>query len=352
MGVMKDLHIESMNLEDEWQELLVTILESASKGEASRMKGEIDRDDEAAWELSRHFPDIELTPHDTGEAVAVEFKMFRWRNDWQARAVDAISHMRDILDRTVFERGIIILSLETEQDDLAELSALAGDRIAIWDLFTLRGLIGEHAKLADELDILVSETLVDGSPAILKPRATGTITGAALATRLRAVPAGQPGWIAFEQGCHEAVRSLFGRELHKLVTQQRSDDGLNRMDLIGRIGGATNSFWSMISSDFSTRYVVFDAKNHGRPVGQDEVHSTAKYLMEKGLRKVAIIIAREGGSDHARLACNSYLREQGFLILIISRADLCRMLEDADAGDPPENILFDRMDDALMAMSR
>ncbi len=38
--------------------------------------------------------------------------------------------------------------------------------------------------------------------------------------------------------------------------------------------------------------------------------------------------------------------------MVITLSDLCAMLEGADLGDPPENLLFQRMDEMLMRMGR
>jgi hypothetical protein len=39
-------------------------------------------------------------------------------------------------------------------------------------------------------------------------------------------------------------------------------------------------------------------------------------------------------------------------MLTLSLSDVCGMLNGFDAGDPPENLLFERMDGALMAVDR
>jgi len=150
----------------------------------------------------------------------------------------------------------------------------------------------------------------------------------------------------------EAIRLLFGRELLNLTAQLRTDDGLNRMDLVGRIKSEGSSFWSMIASDFSTRYIVFDAKNFEEPITQSEIQITEKYLFAKGLRTVAVVIARNGADRNAWKLAETQLRENGKFIMVITLADLCSMLEGADAGDPPENLLFQRMDEMLMRMGR
>jgi hypothetical protein len=173
-----------------------------------------------------------------------------------------------------------------------------------------------------------------------------------LSDKLRQTPAGLKGWRDFELLTEEAIRLLFGRDLSSINAQQRTDDGLNRMDLIGRIKTEGGSFWAMVASDFSTRYVVFDAKNSHDPITQQEIQITEKYLFARGLRTFAVVIARNGADQGASKLVETQLRENGKFILVITLADLCAMLEGADVGEAPENLLFERMDYVLMRMGR
>ncbi len=278
--------------------------------------------------------------------------MLRWRRNWLGWVSNAVAHMEQILARSEMKSGVIILTLPVEPIILAELNAGTGEQIRIWDLERLRELAASTPDLADALDDLAAETILDGLPHQTSPRSYDAPRGTNIAQRLRATEPGRDGWQEYESECYEAIRFLFAGELQNLITQQTSDDGLNRMDLIGRIRAEPNTFWSIVAGDFSSRYVVFDAKNSATAIGQEAIHSTAKYLMPKGLRRVAILLAREGATDNARQASAGYLRHDGFLMLVVSLNDLCGMLEGKDAGDPPENLLFARMDEALMALNR
>jgi hypothetical protein len=352
MGASSDLHIETMNLASEWSTLILRILNQNDVGSAILQRPEEASYDEEEWTHYQYAPDLAFTPGSANDAAAVEIKMFRWRKNWLGRVSSAVVHMEQILAHGPFKRGIIIFTIAISPEWMLDLNDGAGDYMEIWDLAKLRALCASEPDLADALEELASETLLDG-PAPERPTPPeGAGSGAALASKLRATESGRVGWRAFEAGCYEAIRMLFGPELQNLVTQQKSDDGLNQMDLIGRIRSEPNTFWSMIAGDFSSRYVVFDAKNYTDPIGQAEIHSTAKYLMRNGLRKVAILLAREGASENARQASAGYLRHDGFLMLTLSLSDLCSMLDGFDAGDPPENLLFERMDGALMALNR
>ncbi|WP_312223787.1 hypothetical protein [Rhizobium rhizoryzae] len=352
MGQMKELQIETHNLARDWEVLLENILSQKEIGDAALLKPDEGPSSQEEWQSYRLVPGLRFQPKGTKFKAAVDIKMFRWQNEWRRRVRDATSHMREILATSDFERGIIILTLELPDHTLAHLVSPADSGIEIWDISKLRELVEGNEELSNELEELVAETILDDRTPLPVRVAHEVRQGSLLATRLRQSAPGSGGWREFELLSEEAIRLLFGRELLNLTAQLRTDDGLNRMDLVGRIKSEGSSFWSMIASDFSTRYIVFDAKNFEEPITQSEIQITEKYLFAKGLRTVAVVIARNGADRNAWKLAETQLRENGKFIMVITLADLCSMLEGADAGDPPENLLFQRMDEMLMRMGR
>ena len=352
MGHMKELQIETHNLARDWEVLLENILSLKEIGDAALLKPDEEPSSQEEWQSYRLVPDLRFEPKGTKFKAAVDVKMFRWQNEWRRRVRDAISHMREILATSDFERGIIILTLELPRHTLAQLVSPADSGIEIWDISKLRELVEGNEGLSTKLEELVAETILDDRTPRPVRVEHEVRQGSLLATRLRQSAPGSGGWREFELLSEEAIRLLFGRELLNLTAQLRTDDGLNRMDLVGRIKSEGSSFWSMIASDFSTRYIVFDAKNSEEPITQSEIQITEKYLFAKGLRTVAVVIARNGADRNALKLAETQLRENGKFIMVITLADLCSMLEGADAGDPPENLLFQRMDEMLMRMGR
>lgn len=348
MGITKEFYFETMELGRDWVDLIERILSQPAVGKAETMRPDEAPSDEEEWEMTRLVPDLTFWPEGKVERVAVEFKMFRWRGDAAVRLSDAVAHMREILAGGCYAQGIIVASIELPPGQIAQLASTSD--VVIWDLARLRKEAATNEELSNTLEILVGATLIDPAPSVaILPNSK---RGASLAAKLGAIPSGDKGWRAFEEGCEEAIGFLFGHDLHNLTPQSRTDDELNRMDLVGRIGTRRDTFWSMLAADFRTRYIVFEAKNYAKPIGQIELEITAKYLSRNGLRSVAIIIARAGASPHADRAAGGILRENGKLLIVVSLADLCRMLQGADAGEPPENILFERMDSAMMRLSR
>ncbi|MBD0417132.1 hypothetical protein [Oryzicola mucosus] len=352
MGQMKELQIEMMNLGLEWEEFLERALSQDRVGQAVRMKPAEPPQSEEDWEMFRWEPDLAFKPADKSGPVAVEIKVLRWQHDWHTWAKDAHRHLRQVVLRGPYSRGILILTKDFGAAEHRRIETSGFDHdVDVWGINDLRKIVAGDDELAEALEDLIADTIID--EVIEKPEVDGpNDQGMRLATRLRSIEQAEPGWKAFELACEEAIRFLFSAHLSNFVRQQRTSDDLNRMDLVGRIRSTGTSFWSDLASDFSTRYVVFEAKNYADPIGQREIQITEKYLVANGLRTVAIIIARKGASKHAVDAAKGILREYGKFILTISLNDLCKMLEGASKGDQPENILFERMDAFLMALGR
>ena len=107
-----------------------------------------------------------------------------------------------------------------------------------------------------------------------------------------------------------------------------------------------------LAHDFRTRYIIFEFKNYSKPITQNEIYSTEKYLFTTALRSVAFVIARAGADAGAYRAASGALREAGKLILLLSLQDLCEMLHVSDRAQDPEILLYQKLDELLTTMLR
>ena len=99
--------------------------------------------------------------------------------------------------------------------------------------------------------------------------------------------------------------------------------------------------------------IVFEFKNYQKEIGQEEIYTTEKYLYEKALRKVAIIISRNGANQHAFQAARGTLRETGKLILCLSDNALLDMVDIKERGEQePAEYLGTILDDVLMHLEK
>lgn len=351
MGAMKDLHIEQMNLEAAWADLLGTILVGTGDGSIQK---EYSPDTEMFDELAGTsiLADMVFEPNDQRGLVPVEIRVYRWDSDWVEMAMHATQHLQHIMTANEYSRGVLLITQDlTSMRTFSKGDLRVPDGIEIWDLSDLRQKVEGYPDFKQELENLVAETLMYDRPS--RPLySSNKEQGAILAQSIRSVPAGKDDATAFELACESALKYLFSKDIVSWKRQNRTTDQLNRMDLIGRIQPNSGSFWSDLSRDFGTRYVVFEAKNYSAKIGQGQVLTTEKYLFPKALRSVAIIVARNGASDNALKTIEGSLREQGKLMLVLSMDELCSLLDGFDRGDAPENILYEKLDFLLMEVGR
>jgi len=175
--------------------------------------------------------------------------------------------------------------------------------------------------------------------------------GMLLAERLRNLEPGKVEAIQYESLSIEILKYLFGRDLVGWNSQNRTDDGLNRLDCVCRVK-PTHEFWRFIIEDLGSRYVVFEFKNYRDQIGQGQVLTTEKYLLTPALRKVAFILTRNGASEGAMKMTKGAMREHGKLLLILDDQSVIDMLEKRDSGVDPTDIMFDRADEFMLTLSR
>ena len=93
-------------------------------------------------------------------------------------------------------------------------------------------------------------------------------------------------------------------------------------------------------------------KNYEKPITQEQVLTTEKYLFLTANRSVAFLISRHRPSDPAILMSQGAIRETGKFILHISDEDLKEMLDMKDSGEEPSDHLFTLTDKFLMGLGR
>ena len=174
-----------------------------------------------------------------------------------------------------------------------------------------------------------------------------------LLQELENCPVGKTGAEDFEKVCFKMLRYALYEDLSLWKTQEKSNQGLFRFDLICRIKDNTQkTFWTMIEQFFSSKYIVFEFKNYNEKITQNEVITTEKYLYEIALRKVAVIIARKGFDKNASWFAKGSLRESGKLILLLTIEDLIEMIKMKEKYDDPSEILLNKVDNMLIGLEK
>lgn len=157
----------------------------------------------------------------------------------------------------------------------------------------------------------------------------------------------------YEKVCTDALKLLFSDYLSIWEEQQKSNDDLYRFDLICKIKNDVNDdFFSTLNNYFNTKYIIFDFKNYTEQITSKEIYTTEKYLYDKALRKVAIIISRKGIDKNALKAIKGSLREQGKVILTLTDDDLLEMINMHYKGDNPTDYLSMKLDKLLIELEK
>lgn len=149
------------------------------------------------------------------------------------------------------------------------------------------------------------------------------------------------------------MRYLFSDNLEFLAAQRASNDGLYRFDYCGKIKhGSLNEFFDTIQKFFGTKYIIFEFKNYSDEITQKEIYTTEKYLYEKALRKVAIIVSRKGADDNAEKAARGCLREAGKLIICLSDENINKLIDMKNNKENPGDFMEALLDDMLMDLEK
>lgn len=148
----------------------------------------------------------------------------------------------------------------------------------------------------------------------------------------------------YEDICVEILKNVLGEYLGLWKVQESSNNGLYRFDLCCKIkNGVNQDFFDTIKNYFNTKYIVFEFKNYEKEISQKEIYTTEKYLYEKALRRVAIIISRKGASKNALSAARGCLRENGKLIMCLSDQDLIELINIKEKEEQPTAEFFEVM---------
>ena len=231
--------------------------------------------------------------------------------------------------------------------------------VHIWDVANLLWLFEKFPDIKNDFIAFLEHSTEDIEPyspdiEILQSPTEQKPTELDLKERLLKIAPGVEQFQDYESLCTEILKYVLGDYLTLWEAQEPSNDGLYRFDLCCKIkNGANQDFFDTIKHYFNTKYIVFEFKNHKGKITQKEIYTTEKYLYEKALRKVAIIISRFGADDHALKAAKGALRENGKLILCLSDNSLIEMIDIKKRGDQePAEFMGAILDDILVHLEK
>jgi hypothetical protein len=169
-------------------------------------------------------------------------------------------------------------------------------------------------------------------------------------TKLARIPKGRDGWRDYELLCAEILTEIFSPALGPPDVQSRSDDGLDIMDAVFPIRSVTAP-WSLVRSEYATRFVVAEFKNYTDPIGQKEVEAIAQYLWRKAQRRFGILVTRLPPGGQALMQRRRKWIEEDKMIVILTDDDLLEMLQIREAGREPFDVVDAQLEDFLRTLS-
>ena len=234
----------------------------------------------------------------------------------------------------------------------------------VWDIRNVLWLFEDYPELKNELISILNYSVENIEPERPEPfifeessqmENTGPESVAdSYIAQLKVLETGSAAFKKYEELCVSILKYIIGEYLTLWEQQKTTEEDLYRFDMCCKIkNGVTQDFFDTICKYFSTKYIVFEFKNYEKPITQREIYTTEKYLYEKALRKVAIIISRKGADKHAKMAAPGSLRESGKLIICLSDEDLKAMLQIKKEGEKTTGgYLEDILDDMLMRLEK
>lgn len=231
-------------------------------------------------------------------------------------------------------------------------------KIDVLDVKNLLCIFDEFPDIKNEFIALLDYTVEDIVPQqpdhdIFK-ESIERKTEISLRDRLAAIKPGKEQYAEYEEVCIEILKYVLGDYLTLWKKQVRANEDLYRFDLCCKIKhGLLPEFFDTVIRFFDTKYIVFEFKNYKDPISQEEIYTTEKYLYEKALRRVAIIISRKGADKGAVRAAGGSLRESGKLIICLSDQDLLHMIDLKDREEASTaGYLMDMFDDMLIKLEK
>jgi len=299
----------------------------------------------------------------SGESWAIEVKFYRTARAQPALIDAAATRVISNGVNANANKGMLVVSCFLTEELRRALEKKFS--ITFVDQVDLRNWCAAHPELTEELDALLEANPREPHAAVpfrqspnsrSKPinyastRSPDT-KGTELCHELREIKKGKASWQKYEKTCEKVLKYLFPNDLHGWHSQKRTDDGLSRYDYVCRVR-PTTEFWKFVIDHLNSRYVLFEFKNYSGKIKQGQILTTEKYLLERGLRRMAIIMTRAGAEPHAIAMTQGAMREHGKLMLILNDEKVCEMLHMKERGEDPTDCLFEMADDFLLTLPR
>jgi hypothetical protein len=173
--------------------------------------------------------------------------------------------------------------------------------------------------------------------------------GRQFAFQLKGIACGRADWSAYQKLLINIFEHLFVPPLAKALYEVADEPKVNRRDII-LPNYADAGFWRYLRGKFVADFIVIDAKNYCAGIKKNEILQVANYLKHSGAGMFGIICSRFPASRSALLIRREQWTLYGKMIVLLTDADITQMLTLKDAGDEPEQVLRQRIEEFRLSL--
>ncbi len=297
---------------------------------------------------------FDISANKEGKKYFIEVKFANYRDkvplSLYSKAVSRLIDASNMSGAT----PVLVVSCILNDDDRNFLKK--NEQIQIIDISNLLFAVAENEEISNRLISFLPFSVIDVIPqkCFLKIETLQHSAFAeSLLKKLELINAGRKEFGKYEDVCKEILKYIFEDDLSLWQSQAKSNEDLYRFDCLCRIKNNNDKeFWSILEKYFNTKYIVFEFKNYTEKITQKEIYTTERYLYAKALRRVAIIIAKNGFDNNSVWAAKGCLRENGKLMILLDAEDLRKMCEIKMHDDDPSGYLLEKLDALLLELEK
>jgi hypothetical protein len=292
-------------------------------------------------------PDFE-TVSPEGRPVVVEVKHFNFaRGVGKSLVMQFVGDLERYRQQKQGVQGLLVVSSPLSAGAMEAIAQ--GSDIAVWD----REVVSSHLAQHQDLESVFHSAIE--SKRSFESKVESLMEGISsrtdeLSARLRALPCGRDTWREYERICTEILTYVFTPDLAAPDIQSRSDDGLDIIDAIFPIRSNLPP-WSLVRSEYRTRFAVAEFKNYCDPIGQAQVESIAQYLWRPAQRFFGLLASRSGPSASAIAQRRRKWLEEEKCIVFLSDDELCEMLQLREAKGQPFDVIDTQLEDFFRTLT-
>ena len=171
-----------------------------------------------------------------------------------------------------------------------------------------------------------------------------------LVSKLKSCIPGRQQWKQYQSICKEILCYCLVPPLLEPIEQSATIDNLHIRDLIFNIPLDLGGFWTYITNRFGLA-LIFECKNYEDYVRQNELVISSKYVGNRKLTEMGLMVTRKGLHENAQKTQENLWKEQGKMLLCLNDNDLEKMVELKEKNDEPWKVIDNKIREFLVSLS-